>query len=239
MSKLTASRMFAQSLGVEVTGPGECYYCSGPCLRTTVHGEPPPLLGSRRPPAVPAKCPSSPYMCPGCQRWKNKRSMTPYMGGGFETKPAREGSWWVAPAGSWRLRRESGPDLYKRLAAPPCEFALMLTDPGVENHIQLAVVNVNAVVKAETQLYLTLNNQIVEFSTYELYQTARGEVTGLEPGTQALVRFFGPFPKELVPKEEAPQQESRGRGRPSHRDKDPRIDAQKKVLRESGKETVT
>lgn len=229
-----ASRMFAQSLGTDHTGPAECYYCGGPCPADLAHREPPPMIGRRGPLSKPARRPGSPYMCHGCQRWQVAKMTVPYMGGGLrERQPPGEAWWWISPTGSWGLSRESSEALYTRLMQPPCEFALILSDGGT-SHIQCASSNFNPVVTAATPLWLTLNNQPLQFSVYELYQAARGEVAGLEPGVRALVRLFGAVPASLVPSEETAAGEPKGRGRPSHKEKDPRVGVDRRVLRYSG-----
>lgn len=240
----TASEIYAEAMGLDLSGPEQCHYCGAACGRVYPHPEPlTPYGPARRTQQVPCKRPAGAYMCAACREWQRPKRTASFLGGGFlDGQHACDHSWLVTPERALAVRPLSAGRLWDTLLAPPCRFFLAVTTGGtVPNHLQCAVANDNAVVQASTRLLLTVDNVVMAFTPYDVTQAAR-EVSGLEPGVRELVRLFGPPPKESLPRaetepEQPPQIPTPQGGRPKRREDD-RVGLERRTVRLSGVGTV-
>jgi hypothetical protein len=239
-SVVTAPHLWALTHGVSggCHGPARCYYCGGACGRDRIHGEPPATLNrfrSDNPPT--SKCPSSPYMCRGCQLFRGGVCTAPFLGGGFldRQKPARWG-WLVTTNEARAVSSGSARPLWEVLLQPPCTFFLALRGGAASGpmlQLEAAHANDNVVVSAQTRLHFTIDNTHLVTSVYDLQQAARQD-SGLEGGAAALTRLLGPPPEDLIPQHEQSEAvKGIRRGRPPT-SSDPREVAARAVVRRSG-----
>ena len=201
---ILASDVFIQSQGGSNEGMFECYWCSAPCGGLFRHNDPPPVMGRRN--NYLSRRPSSPYVCKGCWTWRWPRVTVNFLrqeNGDYKDGQTRANwSWWLDHTGAWAVGPNDCAALYARLLKPPVRFVLMLLDsPDAVNHIQLAVANDNAIVKADTPLFFTIDNKPLSYTIYELEAALRGGVSGREPGVQALVRLLGPHTLPPLPED--------------------------------------
>lgn len=199
LTRYTASMIYAMSQGGKCDGDQECHYCGGPCTRLLTHGEPVQVHTGRPAGGVRLR-PGNPYVCVGCWMWGFKRVSAPHLSGGVKDGVAPKKRSWLVSAEAKDLTPACGPKLYERLLSPPPLFflALLEGDSPPDNLIQCAVANVCTDPKADTPFWLTVNNARHRYTVYELEQAALHGPEGREPGVRALLRLFGPVPKELV-----------------------------------------
>ncbi len=207
MKPLLPSDLYAISQNAKNEGSYECHWCSGDCRNLWIHDDPPPIPFSRSKSS--AKRVANPYVCMGCWLWRRNRLCVNYLT--EPDKPAmKDGqapskhSWWITNESALVVDAES--PLIEKLLAPPLRFVLSLVDPGTSNHIHLATVNDHVIIKADTILRFTFNNQGQEYTIYELRDAIQQKTAaGKSPGVATILRLFQP-PAHML--------EKRGRGRP-------------------------
>lgn len=214
-SGMTASFLFAKACGYRLEGMHRCYACGQPCHDKNRHGLARPVIGEKRDPKL--RCPASPYLCNGCMAWNAPSRTVSFLTNTElrDRQSAKKHSWYASSFGAWGLRRESKTDataMWERLLHPPIPFFLSVldlsADPKVENKLYHCVVNDELIVRGDTELTFTVNNQPLTYTVYEL-ETARTaqDPTGLSPGVRFLWDWLGPIPREI----EAPKREHGGR----------------------------
>lgn len=228
----TASDLWAKAHGDINSGPYECHWCGSACNSKWQHDDPPPIPFTRS--NTTAKRPGNAFICQGCWIWRRASVTVNFLSGGFKDhQTAKNHSWWVTPEGVWAIRKEDKGALYERLLKPPTVFflSLKLDTGGVDNLLQLCVVNNMGGIIADTQLRYTLCNVMHIYTVYELEVAVREGPIGTEPGVQALLSRLGSVPSNVV----IPPGEKRGRGRPKTVDIDEEESMpNKKVLVASG-----
>lgn len=212
--RMNACMVYARSQGTVCTGDCECHWCGSKCGRQWIHDDPPRLVGQR--PNGYSKIPNSPFICAGCWLFRRKRITVPFLHGGYkDSQSPRDYSWLITPDGAWAIIKDSFAKLYEKLISPPPIFCLSLLDGKIENRLQLAFVNQNEQVRADSSFDFTINNIKHTYSIYELEEALKsGDSGGVEPGVRALITLLGPTKLMAFQSEE-----KKGRGRPVEADK--------------------
>lgn len=218
---MLASELLAQTQQQVCSGPDRCHWCGAFCERLFAHDDPVCMPFQRS--SSRARCPNNAYVCKGCLIYRRKGTIT-YLGGGFKDgQLLKHHSWWLTPEGISILRPEDYPALYHLLLAPPHVFAFALRNDAIlSNELHLAVVNENALIKAETSLQFTLDHVPFTYNSYELEHAIRHGVHGKSPGVQQLLHFLGKPPV-------LPEKSKNGKGRPLTED-----NKTQKLIRVSG-----
>lgn len=219
INKPLASEIYALSQGCRCEGAWECHYCGGRCSQALTHNEPMGLFTGKPLTEGVRKRPGSPFLCVGCWLWKRKKLTASFLSGGYKdgTSPC-DNSWIVTPSGAWAITTECGPRLYKRLLGPTQPFFLMVREgtSAPAGLIQSCPGNEPDAENPDKTYQFTVNNVIHSYSIVELQQSVLTGDQGREPGVRALIRIFGPVPRELVKLPELEEaEENRGRGRPT------------------------
>jgi hypothetical protein len=191
-------------------GPDECYWCSRPCTRDVPHDDGPLVLFKKTP--LIARRPNNKYVCQGCDIYRRKRTTINYLDGSInDGKCLINFSWWIDREGpkviDKRRWTKDGINLFReKLLNPPNSFCFSLITEGQKNHLQLCKANDLCVIKADTVLYYTLDNQVFNYSVYELKEALKHGPEGREPGVRLLVEMIGL---------DEPEEPKRGGGRPA------------------------
>lgn len=121
-------------------------------------------------------------------------------------------------------------DLYNTLLNPPLQFVLSLKEPGNSNHIQCCIANDFREIKADTELYFTINNVKFTYNTYQLEEALIGSeklLNGKDSGVRELIRLIGPY-KHLDKLRKKPS-----RGKPTPEEMIEKRERTKKVVKSS------
>ncbi len=205
---MIASELFATSQGCKCDGEFECHWCGGRCTRKWIHDDAPPIPFVRS--ITTAIRPGNAFVCTGCWLYRRPRVTVQHLDGTQKDgQSLTKHSWWITPKDAWIIEKEDHEKLYSYLLSPPSIFSLSLLSTGkVANLIQLAVVNRNDLMLADTLLYFTLDNIRHSYTVYELEEGLRHGLNGKMPGVRALIEKLGSF---LLPSIEEVKRE---RGRP-------------------------
>lgn len=206
IERLSPTQMFASAHSSKCEGSEFCYWCAAPCQRLWMHGEPPPMPFVRKPCKV--KRPSSHFICMGCWLFRCKRKTLHYLRGGFKDGMAAVfQSWFITPHECKIITPEDFPALLEVLRKPPKQFTISLLSQQHVNYLHLCEANHNDEILADTELKISIDNVILNYSVYELEEALKNGFAGKGPGVQAIVRYLKlPEPK--------PVEDKRERGRP-------------------------
>ncbi len=126
----------------------------------------------------------------------------------LDSQPGPGHSWWITTEGAWGILKDDKPILIEKLLNPPNKFVLsIITEPSINNHLQLAVVNDFPEILADTLLSVSINNVVFKYSVYELDDAfKRGVPDGKEAGVRELFNYLG----SSVPSVQVREPRSRG-----------------------------
>ena len=231
---MLASELYALSQSSKCQGNYKCHWCSGPCTKLWFHDDPPPIPFTKS--TSTAKFPPGLYVCVGCWLFRRQSVTINFLRGKIQKdrQSLSKHSLLITREGVWGLDKLDYQNIYEILLKPPSLFCLALITEGNKNSLQLATINDNVEVKADTPLHFTINNIQHTYTVYELEDalltfTSGNGSPGKEPGVRALVNFLGPYQKLFSPpkvfnagdeleEEEMPMEaiaEKKGRGRPT------------------------
>lgn len=198
---MTASDLFAIAHSKKNQGDQECHYCASKCEKTFPHQDALPIPFVRS--LTTALRPGNRWVCKGCWLFARKYITVRFLGGGFKDRQClKNHSLWITPEGVWGLLPTDAGLIYKHLLNPPLTFSLsLLSEPKVENLLQLMTCNDLSEIIADTELKFTIDNKVHSYCVYELKEALRHGVDGKMPGVRALVERLGPHPlsDELPP----------------------------------------
>jgi len=191
---LTPSELFAEIHFDKCTGDQECYWCGSPCERKYPHDQPPPVPFVR--PSNRAKRPANSYICVGCRRYRMPLITAWNLREELKDKQCYMNHSWLMTSDQIRTIEERDHEkVYKFLLNPPRLFCLALLDKGqrIHNNIYLSVLNSNPEIRADTELYFTLNNTTHSYTLYELEKSLKDSELPKSPGIAALTRYLGDY----------------------------------------------
>lgn len=198
-----ASCLYALTNNTKNVGPFECHWCASECQSLWIHDDPPPIPFVRS--KTTAKRPGSGYICAGCWLWRRKRITIEWLGGGYKDGQCpQKHSWWIARDGAFGLNPETSySSLFDKLLKPPTEFVLSFVNGGMDNLLQLSLLNQHDQIRADTSLHFTINNIPHCYTIYELESALTSEdQNGCSPGVSALIKILGPHPSFKIKTEE-------------------------------------
>lgn len=106
------------------------------------------------------------------------------------------------------MRNEDYSKVYEFLLKPPIRFFLSLhSTGGPRNELHCTLLNDQPIIRADTELYFTLDNVPQSYTIYELETALKQGGVGRHPGVQTLIRYLGPGPQLNGP----PTKQDRGR----------------------------
>jgi hypothetical protein len=189
----SAPHLYALARSRDCQGNQRCHWCGGPCERTWLHDDPPPIPFERSKSSARVVC--SPYVCPGCWLFRVRRTTVWFLAGGYRDgqNPCQH-SWLVTPTHAHALRDEDRERLLQVLLDPPLTFCLSLIDKEVsENLLHLCPVNRHATLRADTELHFNFNGVTHSYLVYELEDVVkRGKPNGKSAGVRLLHDYLQP-----------------------------------------------
>jgi len=203
--------LWAVAHGDTCSGKYECHWCGNPCKDEVVHDDHPPIPFVRNSRSS-ALRPGNAFICKGCQIFRRKRITVTGLGGGFaDSKNSKDFSWWCSERGAWILEKKDFPVLYPILLTPPLKFVLALRDSsGGDNVVHMMVCNAHEQIKANTELFFTINGVKHNFCLYDLQSCIVDNIGSSSPGVAALVRFLGKPPDIITTSQEKKHDHGRG-----------------------------
>lgn len=212
----SASMLFALANGAVCEGPFKCHWCYSPCSDRWLHDDLLPIPFTRT--KSTAKNPNGPYICAGCWIYRKKRvTVRTLTQRQLDGKCYSNYSWFMTKSEiSVLLDGVDKQSLYPHLLNPPHTFSLSLLSSGkTDNHLQLATINKNGDIHADTPIYFTIDNVTSHYTVYELQEGLKHGTEGKLPGVRLLVDHLGPY---YLPTEDKEMEEKRKVGRPKKKE---------------------
>ena len=179
----------------------QCYWCGAKCGQAWPHGETFSQHTHAKNRGNP-RCPGDPYLCEGCFQFRYKRFTAFRLDGTYRDLQ-------TGPTNSWWLTRETARivdsplywRVYELLLQPPHTFCLSIITTAKVNELHQCVVNDFVEIKADTQLWFSLDNVALSYSVYELEQAVSNPEAQRSPGIRRLMDLLGP-PRLAIESEE-------------------------------------
>lgn len=204
---MLASELFAISKSSQCVGKHECHWCGAACSDLFVHDDEIPAIGTNV--KKHAKRPGTHWVCMGCYLWSHKRITVRFLNNKElkDNQQHKKHSWWITAEGAWAIRPQDFDVLRKNLIDPPGRFVLAFLEQKQDNLLQLMQCNDNKEIKADTELFFTVDGVIMSYCIYDLEDSIlTGEINGKSAGVRYLMQKLNwPPPPEKGP---------RGPGRP-------------------------